>query len=493
MKIFWLTALLLCCVSVNAQDQAVIGNLGLGSAPQAGNLIDVFSLPVVPNTSINTARYRTKEIGSGDYLWKYVVAPNEHGQTRRNNIMSFGYNLSNEVSGEPSIAFSWESRYRTAQGVDQSEFHFDTQAAGFNSRPFSIDLFHSTGATQVGFNTNTVYFADAPTSNIWLRMQSASAGGEIYITRDSKIRFDGGNKWLIQKVGSVNPLGMTGRTVHINSGGETNEEVNLFHNSNIGSGGSFKLSFGGYAGVTRSIAWQNGRFEYQDGMGNYHPFDSELPPNYTTGQVSRTLSGTVGATIEVGDLVVSSSTASFEIDTWDGYPQQAKHFIVTTNFDDFLTGWKEILPVSQSGPRAAFPDEYAVDISVVSQTCIKIRLRRTVAGNSNTINASVRMPGIAGAAFNAQTNVGSDLSVVPIFRGTPWTAYNGRMVIGQSDTEPSALLALSSTNKGFLPPRMTQTERDAINNPAEFLMVGNTSTGKINVYIGGQWKALAFE
>ena len=40
-----------------------------------------------------------------------------------------------------------------------------------------------------------------------------------------------------------------------------------------------------------------------------------------------------------------------------------------------------------------------------------------------------------------------------------------------SSADGSAMLEVKSTEKGFLPPRMTEDQRDAINNPAEGLIV----------------------
>lgn len=56
-----------------------------------------------------------------------------------------------------------------------------------------------------------------------------------------------------------------------------------------------------------------------------------------------------------------------------------------------------------------------------------------------------------------------------------------------SNGDGSAILDVKSTTKGFLPPRMSQAERDAIAIPAEGLMVYNTSTNKPNYYSGEIW------
>ena len=46
----------------------------------------------------------------------------------------------------------------------------------------------------------------------------------------------------------------------------------------------------------------------------------------------------------------------------------------------------------------------------------------------------------------------------------------------------SAVLEVTSTIKGFLPPRMTTAQRDAIGTPAAGLIIYNTTTAKLNVY-----------
>jgi hypothetical protein len=64
--------------------------------------------------------------------------------------------------------------------------------------------------------------------------------------------------------------------------------------------------------------------------------------------------------------------------------------------------------------------------------------------------------------------------------------------IGMGDNttgHTSALLTLTSTTKGFLPPRMTTTQRNAIASPAAGLMIYNTTTAKLNVYTTA-WEAI---
>ncbi len=53
--------------------------------------------------------------------------------------------------------------------------------------------------------------------------------------------------------------------------------------------------------------------------------------------------------------------------------------------------------------------------------------------------------------------------------------------------DPSALLDLTSTEQGFLIPRMTTGLRDAISNPAESLLIFNTTTECFEFYYDGSW------
>lgn len=51
------------------------------------------------------------------------------------------------------------------------------------------------------------------------------------------------------------------------------------------------------------------------------------------------------------------------------------------------------------------------------------------------------------------------------------------------------VLDLRSTTGGFLPPRMTTTQRDAIASPAAGLVIFNTTTTKLECYDGSAWQA----
>ncbi len=69
--------------------------------------------------------------------------------------------------------------------------------------------------------------------------------------------------------------------------------------------------------------------------------------------------------------------------------------------------------------------------------------------------------------------------------------FSDSVAVGQSGApDASSVLELESTTKGFLPPRMTEAERDAISSPAESLIIYNTDTSLLNIYDGATWGAL---
>lgn len=68
-----------------------------------------------------------------------------------------------------------------------------------------------------------------------------------------------------------------------------------------------------------------------------------------------------------------------------------------------------------------------------------------------------------------------------------FNSSSGSTIIGGSTINSSAKLQVDSNNSGFLPPRMTTTERNAIATPAAGLMIYNTTTGRHQGFNGTVW------
>lgn len=106
-------------------------------------------------------------------------------------------------------------------------------------------------------------------------------------------------------------------------------------------------------------------------------------------------------------------------------------------------------------------------------------------------NAVVALGGGSGAMNAARE--------VRCYAGSSTTTPAGTMISKLSDRgllvdpsgagtqDTSSALEVTSTTKGFLPPRLTTTERDAIASPATGLTVYNTTTLALESYNGSSW------
>jgi hypothetical protein len=69
------------------------------------------------------------------------------------------------------------------------------------------------------------------------------------------------------------------------------------------------------------------------------------------------------------------------------------------------------------------------------------------------------------------------------------SGLNAQVAINNDGSSPdgSAMLEVKSTDKGFLPPRMTTAQRDAIPGPVEGLVIYNTDKNSLQWFIGYTW------
>jgi hypothetical protein len=65
--------------------------------------------------------------------------------------------------------------------------------------------------------------------------------------------------------------------------------------------------------------------------------------------------------------------------------------------------------------------------------------------------------------------------------------YSGSVGVGTTTPNASALMDIASTTKGFLPPRMTTTQKNAIASPATGLQVYDTTLNQMSYYNGTTW------
>ena len=74
--------------------------------------------------------------------------------------------------------------------------------------------------------------------------------------------------------------------------------------------------------------------------------------------------------------------------------------------------------------------------------------------------------------------------------GTAPSYFAGSVGFGIDTPNAAAKVQIDSTTQGFLPPRMTTTQRGAISSPPAGLIIYNSTTNKLNFYNGTAWEAV---
>ena len=120
--------------------------------------------------------------------------------------------------------------------------------------------------------------------------------------------------------------------------------------------------------------------------------------------------------------------------------------------------------------------------------------------SDTTIIAEGNIPGL-----NIRATGGGRFSIISSFGATNTTSFaastgtnnptevmridnaSGAFIIGTGAPNAAAQLQVDSVLRGFLPPRMTTAQRDAITTPPDGLMLYNTTTNKLQVRAAGAW------
>lgn len=93
---------------------------------------------------------------------------------------------------------------------------------------------------------------------------------------------------------------------------------------------------------------------------------------------------------------------------------------------------------------------------------------------------------------NGNTSLKANNNVLIGYSQTTVVTQDGSVGVGTTVTETCAAVEIKSTTKGFLLPRMTDSEMNSIPNIVDGLMVWNLDLGYVFVVRGGGWKPLQY-
>ena len=111
---------------------------------------------------------------------------------------------------------------------------------------------------------------------------------------------------------------------------------------------------------------------------------------------------------------------------------------------------------------------------------------------TNSVNHSGTYAGVArGFYYNPSsvTYTGTHRAIETVRGDVIFGSMSGNVSIGSTSINPSAQLQMTSITKGFLPPRMTSVQRNAIATPAAGLIVYDVTLNKHYGYNGTTWNA----
>jgi len=89
--------------------------------------------------------------------------------------------------------------------------------------------------------------------------------------------------------------------------------------------------------------------------------------------------------------------------------------------------------------------------------------------------------------MKSKLNLLASLLILLLFNSTAIFGQSMGISSGAITPDPSAIIEMRTNSKGMLIPRLTETERNNINEPATALMIYNTSTNQFNFYNGSYW------
>ena len=145
--------------------------------------------------------------------------------------------------------------------------------------------------------------------------------------------------------------------------------------------------------------------------------------------------------------------------------------------------------ITNNSTRAQIAATGEFGIGAASLTSARLHVRGSGATSATTAllvensagTQSLRVRDDGQVALGQSTNFTVDANIT----------YNRyELVVGALSSVPSAILSATSTTRGFLPPRMTTTQKNAIASPAAGLVVYDTDTNKLCCYNGTTWNDL---
>jgi hypothetical protein len=203
--------------------------------------------------------------------------------------------------------------------------------------------------------------------------------------------------------------------------------------------------------------------------------------------------------------IASTSTSPFKVATTAGYFRSSYKAGAITGLFDFVEGAGFSFPTDNVifGSSSSLGARVGIKGSGSTSATTSLLVQNSSGTERLRVydNGDLLMGGTNGSigVFQADSNYykSNDLHyfqsgsyIQAAIRGASDAGVGMQLGKGASAANASSILELVSTQKGFLPPRMTTTQKNAIATPAAGLVVYDSTTNKLQCYNGSTWNDL---
>jgi hypothetical protein len=293
---------------------------------------------------------------------------------------------------------------------------------------------------------------------------TAAANNDVLVGLDINPTFTNGAFTGVTNYG-LRIITSSGNFIYLNTG-STNATISSFTTNTFGIDRRFASSSAGGTTSASIGIWDGTRVS---GFFGHSGSNTNLGISAGGGQV--------GTWFSTGNLVISSTPtdAGFRLDV--NGTARVQTSVQSPRFITLSTGYNYL---AQSEMWMESPSSSTIG-SIAQRGFIFIN-----SNNGSTIDGTIFSVGGVTATSIPQQNMYFNrlLGTMQIFNGSAQS-------FATTSNLSSSILSLESNSKGFLPPRMTTTQKNAISSPATGLLVYQTDGVEgFYVYSGGSWKSL---